>query len=124
MEGRPHTAKYARKRLEVHGSEATVTFSPAVLEALQNLHALAVAHGPEKFDDDAAHILKDMAHGKPWLMDQALSALATVCAEAGQCYAKTDDWNMHEALNGVRLALNGADPVTLTIEPKAKGRET
>jgi hypothetical protein len=128
MNEKAHAEKHGRKpsRVELDGSEATITLSPSVLEALQNLHALALAHGPEKFDDDAAQILKSMAYGKPRSVEQTLSLFSTVCAEAGACYVKTDDFKVHEALNGLTSALNAMDgnecPVTVTIEPKTKGR--
>ena len=123
-----HAAKHTRKvlTLEVDGSEAMIAFSPAVLGAMQNLHARVVTHGDEKFDDDAAHILKKMADGKPMSVEQTLSCLVTVCAEAGQCYAKTGDRGVYEALHGVEAALNAMDgnalPTTVTISRRqAKG---
>ena len=82
--------------------------------------------GMRRFDSDAALILRDMAYGKPMSAEQTLSLLGTVSAEAGECYARTGDFKVHEALRGVTEALNAMDgnerPVTLTIEPKTKGR--
>jgi hypothetical protein len=126
MNEKAHAEKHGRKpsRVELDGSKVQVTFSPSVLEGLQDLHALAVYHGHEKFDGDAAQILKSMAYGKPMSAEQTLSMLTTVCAEAGACYAKTGDFKVHEALRGVTEALNAMDgnerPVTLTIEPKTR----
>jgi hypothetical protein len=122
-----HTAKHRRKAstLEVDGFQAMIRFSPAALEAMQELHALALAHGHEHFDGDVADILKDMAYGKPLPVSQALSLLATVSAEAGVCSEKTGDSKVRDALSVVEKTLNGmndAHPTTVTIEPKAKGR--
>jgi len=97
-----HRAAVQRKSsgMEIDGSEATITLSPAVLEAMQNLHARAIIHGQEKFDGDVAEILKSMAYGKPLSVEQTLSSLVTVSAEAGECYGKTGDWEVANALKG------------------------
>ena len=126
-----HTAKHGRKTstMEVAGSEATIRFSPAVLDALQHLHGQALAHGHEKFDQDAASILRGMAYGQTMPLEQTLSCLVTVCAEAGKCHVKTGGFRVLQALERVQSSLNGAlqesmnaNPTTLTIGPKAKGR--
>jgi hypothetical protein len=123
-----HAAKHGRKapRLEFDGSEATITFSPAVLEAMQDLHARALAHGHEKFDDDAAQILRDMAYGKPMSVGVTLSALVAVSREAERCYAETGDKGIDLALHRVETTLNGLDgnalPTTTVTITKARGR--
>jgi hypothetical protein len=124
-----HARKHGRKGscLEVYGDEAKIVFSPAVLEAMQELHARALAHGHERFDDDAAHILKDMAYGKPMSVGTTLSALVTVCRIAENCYAATGDRHLDEALHAVQTALNGLDgnalpTTTVNLKLKTRGR--
>ncbi len=127
MNDRPLAEKHGRKasRGESDPSGVVIAFGPSVLDALQDLHALAVVHGPEKFDGDAAEILKSMAYGRPHLIGQTLSLLATVCAEAGACYAKTGDDKIHDALREVSKSFDtmveNTPPLTLT---KPRGRAT
>jgi hypothetical protein len=121
----PHAAKLRPKpTVQVEGSEAMFRFNPAALEALQELHALALVHGPHQFDVDAALILKDMAYGNPITVDGAMSCLVTVASEAGRCYLKTGDNRVYEALNDLTTALNGLDgnavPTAVTVESVAK----
>lgn len=90
MEERNHRAAVQERKssaVEIDGSGATITLSPAVLEAMQGLHTLAVHHGKNgNFDRDAADVLKTMAYGKPLSVEQTLSSLVMVSAEAGECY--------------------------------------
>jgi hypothetical protein len=127
MSGRLHEAKHAQKGAEFDGDEARITFSPAVLEAMQELHSRALAHGHEKFDDDAAQILRDMAYGKSMSVGGTLSALVTVCREAERCLAETGDKGIDLALHRIETTLNGLDrnplpTTTVTIKLRARGR--
>jgi hypothetical protein len=122
-----HAAKHGRKALlQIDGDSAMFEFNPAALEVMQELHSLALSHGHDSFDADAARIVKDLAYGKPITVAGAMSCMVTVAREAGECYARTGDNRVYEALHDLESALNGLDgnsiPTTVSFKPVTKGR--
>jgi hypothetical protein len=119
-----HSAKHGNKASEVEADRVTIQFGPEVRVNLAMLEQ--AVRGKKDFNSDVFFLLERLASGEALGMKQALANLLLVTQETAEYTARTGDIEAGSALNRVIAHVMGqshdAKPITLMVEPKAKGR--
>jgi hypothetical protein len=117
-----HTERHTSGTQKIDAEGVKVQFTPGVVRGFARLEALV--HDSLHFDSDLLLNLQDLAAGKPFFIQTALSEMALLTRETMKHVQATGDKRAEEALEELHERLMGdPDPKTVTLlVPKTRTR--
>jgi len=117
-----HTERHTSGTQKIDAEGVRVQFAPGVVRGFARLEALV--HDSPHFDSDLLLNLQDLAAGKPFFIQTALSEMALLTRETMKHVQATGDKRAEEALEELHERLMGdPDPKTVTVlVPKSRAR--
>jgi hypothetical protein len=117
-----HSERHASGVQKIDADGVTVQFAPGVVASFARLEALV--HDSSHYASDLRLNLQDLATGKPYPIQTALSEMALITLETMKHVRATGDTRAEKALEELHERLMGdPDPKTVTVlVPKMRAR--
>jgi hypothetical protein len=109
-----HSERHTGGTQKINADMVKVQFTPGVVRSFARLEALV--HDSPHFDSDLLLNLQDLAAGKPFFIQTALSEMALITRETMNHVRETGDSRAEKALEELHESLMGSpDPKTVTV---------